>query len=132
MIEPPPQPAAAGPATPAPAVRFAPERTTLAVVVIALLGSLPLTLSSRWFAPLLLLPVLAFVWVLRARVVGTQEGVEVCNGLRVRRLGWPEVDRFELPRRGPIVLHPLEGRPVRLTAMSRRDLRPLIETGNSA
>lgn len=112
--------------------RYAPERTTLAVVAIAFMSALPLSLSSPYLAPLLLLPLLGGLWVLRARVVAAPTGLEVCNGLGVRRLAWEEVDRFEVPRRGPVVLHPVEGRPVHLTALARRDLRELIRTGQPA
>ena len=114
------------------AVRFGPERTVLTVVAIAFLGSLPLALSSPLLAPLLLLPVLPAVWVLRARVVAAPAGLEVCNGLGVRRLQWQNIDRFEVPKRGPVVLHPTQGRPLRLTALPRRDLRTLIALGHSA
>jgi hypothetical protein len=113
-------------------VRFGPEKTVLTVVVIAFLGSLPLALSSPWFTPLLLLHVLAAAWVIRARVVAAPIGLEVCNGLGVRRMRWQDVDRFEVPKHGPVVLHPTQGRPVRLTALPRRDLRKLISTGHPA
>lgn len=111
-------------------VRFGPERTVLTVVAIAFLGSLPLALSSPWFAPLLLLPLLAAVWVLRARVVAAPIGLEICNGLGVRRFRWEDVNRFEVPKRGPVVLHPTQGRPVRLIALPRRDLKKVIAVGN--
>ena len=113
-------------------VKFAPDRTTLAVVLIAALGALPLGLSSPYLAPLLLLPVAAFVWVLRARVTATREGLEICNGLLVRRMAWAEVDRFDLPARGPVLLHTTKGRSVRLTALARQDLRRLIKMGTPA
>ena len=113
-------------------VRFGPERTTLAVVLVAALGSLPLGLSSPYLAPVLVLPVLATVWVLRARVVAARIGLEVCNGLGVRRFRWEDVDRFDVPLRGPVVLQPTTGRAVRLTALPRRELRRLLEVGTAA
>jgi hypothetical protein len=113
-------------------VRFGPERTTLAVVVVMGLGALPLGLSSPYLTPILLLPLVAAVWVLRARVVARDTGLEVCNGLAVRRLRWEDVDRFDLPRRGPVVLHPTTGRSLRLTALPRQDLRRLIQIGTPA
>lgn len=106
-------------------VRLAPDRAVAAAVLVAALGALPLGLSSPFFAPVLLLPVLALVWVLRARVSASSDGVEVCNGFAVHRYAWADVDRFAIPRRGPVVLHPVQGRPVRLTAMSRQDVRRL-------
>ncbi len=111
------------------AVRFAPERTTLAVVLVAAMGALPLGLSSFWFAPLLLLPVLAAVWIFRARVVADARGLVVCNGLRVRRLSWPDVSGFEVRPRRPVQLLPNVGSPLRLTALSKRDLPRLLAVG---
>lgn len=108
------------------AVRFAPERTTLAVVLVAAMGALPLGLSSVWFAPLLLLPILAAVWIFRARVVADARGLVVCNGLRVRRLSWPDVSGFQVRPRRPVQLLPNVGSPLRLTALSKRDLPKLL------
>ena len=113
-------------------VRFGPEKTTLAVVLVMALGALPLGLSSPYLAPILVLPVLATVWILRARVVAADIGLEVCNGLRVRRFRWQDVAGFDIPKRGPVVLQPTKGRPVPLTALPRRDLRRLIEIGTPA
>lgn len=109
-------------------VRFGPERTSLAVVAIALAGALPLALSSAYLAPLLLLPVGAAVWVLRARVVASKAGLEVCNGLGVRRVAWDDVAGFQIPERGPVTLQ-LQDRSVRLTALARGDLPKLLEVG---
>lgn len=109
-------------------VRFGPERVTLAAVVVLLAGSLPLALSSPYLAPLLLVPVVAVVWVLRARVVAAKTGVEVCNGLTVRHFAWDEVAGFEIPSRGPVTVR-LRDRSLRLTALPRRDLPKLLEIG---
>jgi hypothetical protein len=113
-------------------VRFRPERTTLAVVLVMLLGALPLGLSSPFLAPVFLVPLATLVWVLRARVVAAGVGLEVCNGLGVRRFRWQDVAAFDVPRHGPIVLKPTEGKPMRLTALQRGDLRRLIEVGAPA
>jgi hypothetical protein len=110
--------------------QFRPDRTGLTAVGVLFLGTVPLGLASAWFAPLFLLPLAATVWVLRARVVGDADGVVVCNGLGVRRVAWAEVDRFEVPKRGWIVLHPLSGRAARLSALTRRDLPKLLEAGS--
>ncbi len=113
-------------------VRFGPERTTLAVVVVMAMGALPLGLSSPFLTPVLLVPVLATIWVLRARVVAADLGLEVCNGLGVRRFRWQDVAAFDVPRRGPVVLRPTAGRSLRLTALPRRDLQRLLEIGAPA
>lgn len=110
-------------------LRFRPDRTLLAVVVILLLGALPLGLTSPFLAPVFLFPVAALVWVLRARVVAAADGLEVCNGLGTHRFRWPDVAGFDIPRRGPVLLQPTTGRPVRLTALPRADLRRLVSAG---
>lgn len=98
---------------------------------MVLLGALPLALSSPYLAPVFLLPVGMVVWVLRARVAAGRKGLEICNGLGVRTVAWDEVDRFEIPKRGPVVLHSMKGATVRLTALSRRDLPAVLEVGKS-
>ncbi|MGB8649745.1 MAG: PH domain-containing protein [Mycobacteriales bacterium] len=108
-------------------VRFRPERTTLAVVVVMTLGALPLALSSPYLAPALLVPLAALVWVLRARVVATRDALEVCNGLAVQRLPWDEVAGFQVPDHGPVTLLRKAAKPLRLTALTRRDLPRLLE-----
>ena len=108
------------------AVRFRPDRAGLTAVIVLFLGTLPLGLTNPWLALLFLVPAGALVWTLRARVVGDADGLSVCNGLGVRRLAWDDVDRFEVPKRGWVVLHPHTGRAVRLSALPRRDLPRLL------
>lgn len=113
-------------------VTVRPDRTTLAVVFVMLLGALPLTLSAWVLAPLLLIPLAGFVWVIRARVVATPERLEVCNGLATRRFAWDEVDGFHVPERGPVVLLLHGARRVRLTPVDRRDLPRLLAVSQPA
>ena len=110
-------------------VRFGPERTTLAAVVVLLAGALPLALSSPYLAPLLLVPVAATVWVLRARVRATKQSVQVCNGLAVRQFTWDDVVGFEVPKWGPVTVQ-LKDRSLRMTALDRRELPKLLEIGS--
>ncbi len=105
--------------------RFGPERIALAPVLVLLLGTLPLAASSTWGTLLLLVPVACAVWVLRARVVVAQAGLEVCNGLGVTRLPWASVEGFQVPRRGLVRLLRAGGRPLPLTAVPRRSLPQL-------
>jgi hypothetical protein len=112
-------------------VQFRPDRTTLAVALVMLLGALPLALSSFWLAPAFLVPIGMVVWVMRARVVAAGSGLKICNGLTTRTVAWSDVDRFEVPRRGPVLLHPVEGAAVRLTALSRRDLPAVLEASKN-
>lgn len=108
-------------------MRFGPEKTSLVAVLVLALGTLPLGLSSPYLAPFLLVPIGALLWVLRARVVVADVGLEVCNGLGVRRFRWTDVAGFDVPPRGPVKLLPENGRPLRLTALPRRELRRLLE-----
>lgn len=103
-------------------VRLRPERTTLAVVVVLLLGALPLGLSWWWTSPVLLMPLGALVYVLRARVVASTEGLEVCNGLRVHRVAWDDVEGFQVPDTGPVRLLRRGAEPLPLRVVTRRDL----------
>ena len=105
--------------------RFGPERIALAPVLVLLLGTLPVAASSAWLNGLVLVPVACAVWVLRARVVMAPVGVEVCNGLRVTRLPWTDVEGFSIPRRGPVRLLRAGARPLPLTAVPRRQVREL-------
>jgi hypothetical protein len=107
-------------------VKVRPERTTLAAVVVLLLGSLPLGLSSPYLAWVILLPFAALVWVLRARVVADEQSLEVCNGLAVRRIAWADVAGFTVPDRGPVRLLRHGQRPLLLTALNRAELPRLL------
>jgi hypothetical protein len=107
--------------------RFGPERIGLLPVMVFLLGSLPIAGSSRALNWVVLLPLACAVWVLRARVVAVPVGVEVCNGLRAHRVAWSDVEGFDVPRRGPVRLLRKGGRPLLLTALSRRELPQLLE-----
>ena len=105
--------------------RFGPDRISLVPVLVVLLGSLPLAASSAWLNALLLVPVACATWVLRARVVVSRDGVEVCNGLGVHRLPWASVEGFDVPRRGPVRLLRTGGSPLPMTALPRRHLAGL-------
>ena len=105
--------------------RFGPEPIGLLPLVVVLVGSLPAAVTWSWLGWLPLLPVLAAVWVLRARVVVRERGLEVCNGLRRRVVPWDDVEGFDVPRRGPVRLR-ARGRRTPLTAVPRRELRELV------
>ena len=112
--------------------RFGPERIALVPVVFSGLGAIPVAASSPYLTWLLLLPVACGVWVVRARVVAAGVGVEVCNGLGAERVAWSDVEGFDVPRRGPVRLLRAGARPLRLTALSRRDLPALLDVGRRA
>ena len=106
--------------------RFGPERIALLPVLVALLGALPLATSSRWLSWLLLVPLVAGVWVVRARVVADARGLLVCNGLGSSAHPWSDVEGVDVPRRGPVRLLLAGGRRRPMTALPRRELRALL------
>ena len=112
--------------------RFGPDRIAMVPVIVFGLGSLPIAASSGSLNWVVLLPVACAVWVLRARVVAAPVGVEVCNGLGVRRLAWSDVEGFTVPKRGPVRLLPTGGRPVVMTALPRRRLPELLAVADKA
>ncbi len=109
-----------------PSVRFGPDRIALFPVMLFAFGSVPAAASSPALSLLLLLPVGAAVWVLRARVVVDDRGLRVCNGLRSRTHPWSRVTGVDVPRRGPVRLLLQGGGRVPLTALPRRRLRELL------
>ena len=105
--------------------RYGPVPILLFPLSLGLLGALPLAASVPWLSWVLLLPVLAAVWVLRAGVRVTPDALVVGNGLSRRRIGWDDVEGFDVPRRGPVrLLH--AGRRTLLLALPRRELPQLL------
>ena len=113
-------------------LRLGPDRLALLPVMVFFFGALPVAGSTRALSWVVLLPLLCAVWVLRARVVAIPVGVEVCNGLRAHRVAWTDVEGVEVPRRGPVRLLRRDGRPLPMTALSRRHLPRLLAVGERA
>lgn len=111
---------------PAQPVRYGPERVALLPVVVWLLGTLPLATSHAALAWLVLLPLAAAVWVLRARVLVDGAQVVICNGLGTTAYAWQDVRGADVPRRGPVRLALTNGRRVLMTALPRRRVRELL------
>jgi hypothetical protein len=116
---------------PAP-LRLRPERTTWFAAAFFLLSSLPLVASSTLLLPLLAVPLGAFVWCARARVVAAPVGLEVCNGLLPHRTTWDDVEGFDLPPRGAPVVVLRDGRRWRMTAIDRRRLPQVLAVHDDA
>ncbi len=108
-------------------VRFGPEKVALIPVAILLFGALPLATSSPLLLWLLLLPLAAAVWVLRARVVADDAELEVCNGLGRRTVPWSDVEGLDVPRYAPVRLLLRGGRRLPLTALGRDEVRRLMD-----
>lgn len=105
--------------------RFGPGPIALVPLVLMAVCTLPVAASVRWLQWLPLVPVLASVWALRARVVVADDGLVVCNGLRTRRVAWDDVEGFDVPRHGPVRLL-TDGRRTPLTALPRHELPALL------
>ncbi len=109
---------------------YGPVPILLFPLALALLGALPLAASVPWLGWVLLLPVLAAVWVLRAGVRVTPKALVVGNGLRRRSVAWDDVEGFDLPRRGPVrLLH--GGERTALLALPRRELPQLLRAAEA-
>ena len=106
--------------------RFGPDKIALLPVLVLLFGALPLAASTPLLLWLLLVPVGAAVWVLRARVLADAEQLEVCNGLGRRTVPWSDVEGLDVPRWTPVRLLLRGGRRLPLTALSRGDVRRLM------
>ena len=106
--------------------RFGPTRIALVPVLVLLFGALPLATSSPLLLWLLLVPVAAAVWVLRARVLADDAELEVCNGLGRRTVAWSEVEGLDVPRFAPVRLLLRGGRRLPLTAVQRNEVRRLM------
>ncbi len=113
-------------------VRLRPERTAFLAVGVFALSALPLVASATALLPLLLVPLAGAVWVARARVVAAPVGIEVCNGLRPHRAAWPDVEGFDVPRRGAPRLVLADGRRLRMTAIDRRQLPRVLAVHDAA
>jgi len=105
--------------------RFGPTPVSLVPLLIVWVGTFA---AATWrpLAWLPLLPLLAAVWVLRARVVVRPGSLEVGNGLRRRRVPWERVEGFDVPRRGPVRLLEAGDRRTPLTAVPRREVPRLL------
>lgn len=111
--------------------RFGPGKISLAPVLFFAFGTLPLAAADRRLLWLLLLPLACAVYVLRARVVVSSDGIEACDGLRVRRLPWSEVEGFDVPSKGRVRVL-TDGAPVVLTALPREQVRSFLRAGEQA
>ena len=107
-------------------VRFGPQKLALIPVLVLLFGALPLATSSPLLLWLLLVPLAAVVWVLRARVLVDADRLEVCNGLGRRAVPWSEVEGLDVPRLAPVRMLLRGDRRVALGAVPRGEVRRLM------
>lgn len=112
-----------------PALRVRKSGALLVVALIALVGSIPLAGADLRLTPLLLIPLAALFWVLRA---GTDVGRE---GLRVRALfgstdiAWSRIDQLAPDGRGRVSALLTDGKMIRLTGVTTENLPAVIAAG---
>jgi hypothetical protein len=107
-------------------VRFGPDLGSVLAATLVTFGAVPLALSDRRLLVVLLVPLACFWWTVRARVVVRPRGLEVCNGLGVRRLAWEQVEGYEVPDRGAVRVLTPDG-PLPLRALPRGRARALVQ-----
>ena len=112
-----------------PALRVRKSGALLVVALIALVGSIPLAGADLRLTPLLLIPLAALFWVLRA---GTDVGPA---GLRVRALfgstdiAWSRIDQLAPDGRGRVSALLTDGKMIRLTGVTTANLPAVIAAG---
>lgn len=111
--------------------RFGPGKISLAPVLFFAFGTVPVAAADRRLLWLLLLPLLCAVYVLRARVVVSPDGLEACDGLRVRQLPWSQVEGFDVPPKGRVRVL-TGGAPLVLTALPREQVRAFLRASEQA
>lgn len=101
-------------------------RPALLAVFVVLLTTVPLVSAAPWlFFWTPVLPVLAGVWVLRARTVVDDERVAIRSLTRSTATRWDEVDGVRFPRRGWGRLVRLDGTETPMPGVGFSDLRVL-------
>lgn len=99
-------------------------RPALLAVFVVLLTTVPLVSAAPWlFFWTPALPVLAAVWVLRARTVVDDVGVATRSFTRASATRWDEVDGVRFPRRGWGRLVRLDGSETSMPGVGFSDLR---------
>ena len=119
------------PVSPDGSTRFGPGKVSLAPVLVLALGTVPLAGTDRRLVWLLLVPLACAVWVFRARVVVSPRGLELCDGLRLRRLPWDRVEGFDVPPRGRAAVLTTGGRRA-LVGLPREQVRYFLEACRTA
>lgn len=103
-------------------------RPALLAVFVVLLTTVPLVSAAPWlFFWTPVLPILAGVWVLRARTVADGQGITIRSLTRTTDTPWGEVDGVRFPRRGWGRLVRLDGSETPMTGVGFSDLRVLSQ-----
>jgi hypothetical protein len=128
-----------------PRVRFRPHQAILIAAVVAFIGALPIVFGPdlpsggvlsdqsgahtpvRWlFLPVLLIPVVVFVYVLRSGTDADAEGLSVRAVFGQRRIRWSQVRELSADPRGRAVALLTDGNAVTLPSVRAGDLPTLV------
>src|ERR687886_2844293 len=98
------------------------NRVALLPVLFLVICVLPLALATSWTPVLLLVPVLAAAYVLRAGVDVGDGGVTVHSLAGSRAVPWDDVAGIRVGERGDLWLGTVRGTELRLPVLRARDL----------
>ena len=98
------------------------SRVSLLPVVFLAVCVVPFAAAAPWAAPVLLLPLLAAVWVLRVGVDVDDAGVTVRSLAAQRLVPWTELAGIRVGERGDLWLVTTQAAEVRLPVLRARDL----------
>lgn len=98
------------------------SRTALFPVGLLAVSTVPLAFAAAWTPVLLLIPLLATLWVLRAGVDISDDGLTVRSTFRQRHVPWAGVAGIRAAPRGDLWLVTTAGTEIRLPVLRARDL----------
>jgi PH (Pleckstrin Homology) domain-containing protein len=98
------------------------SRVALVPVAFLAVCVLPFAAASPWAAPVLLLPLLAAVWVLRVGVDVDDDAITTRGLLGRRRVAWDDLAGIRVVRNAKLRLVTTGGGEVRLPVLRARDL----------
>lgn len=110
-----------------PPARLRMNRTALFPVALLMLSAVPLAFAAPWTPVLLLVPLAVAVWVLRAGVDVTADGLTVRTLAGQRQVRWDEMAGIRVGRRGDVWLVTTRGTQVHVPVMRARDLPRIAE-----
>lgn len=98
------------------------NRTALFPVGLLAVCTVPLAFTAAWTPVLLMIPVLAALWVLRAGIDIGDDGLTVRSTFGQRQVPWTDVAGLRVAPRGDVWLVTTSGTEIRLPVLRARDL----------
>jgi hypothetical protein len=98
------------------------NRTALFPVGLLALCTIPLAFATPWTPVLLLIPLAVALWVLRAGVDISDDGLTVRSLAGQRQVPWAEIAGIRVAPRGALWLVTTRGTELQLPVMRARDL----------